>query len=98
HTYKSPRADGQQEFEITPALIEHFKRIEQNQFANYSPNNKPYVYGLFGKQDTLAHFRSLYESCYSNVIEFDGGHTMSVKNVSNDLVPLIKEISIQHQL
>ena len=95
HIYKSPRTDGQQEFEITPALIEHFKRIEQKQFANYSPKNKPYVYGLFGKQDTLAHFCSLYESCYSNVIEFDGGHTMSAENVSRDLVPLIKEIGIQ---
>lgn len=92
--YKSSRLDGKQEFEITPNLIEHFKTIEQRQFVSYTPENKPYVYGLFGKQDTLAHFRSMYDSLYTNAREFDGGHTMNAENVSCYLVPLIKEIAI----
>ena len=92
--YKSPRLDGKQEFEITPDLIEHFKAIEERQFVSYTPENKPYVYGLFGKQDTLAHFRSMYDSLYTNASEFEGGHTMNADNVRRDLVPLIKEIGI----
>lgn len=75
--YKSPRLDGKQEFEITPDLIEHFKAIEERQFVSYTSENIPYVYGLFGKQDTLAHFRSMYDSLYAHDREFDGGHTMS---------------------
>lgn len=96
--YKLPRADGKQEFEITPNLIEHFKAIEERQFVSYTPENKPYVYGLFGKQDTLAHFRSMYDSLYTNAREFDGGHAMTAENVRRDLVPLIKEIAIYPQL
>ena len=96
--YKSPRADGKQEFEITPSLIEHFKAVEERQFVSYTPENKPYVYGLFGKQDTLAHFRSMYDSLYANAREFDGGHTMNADNVCHDLVPLIKEIGIYLEL
>ena len=96
--YKSPRADGKLEFEITPNLIEHFKAIEERQFVSYTPENKPFVYGLFGKQDTLAHFRSIYDSLYTNAYEFDGGHTMTAENVRRDLVPFIKEIGIYPQL
>lgn len=90
--YKSLRLDGKQEFEITPSLIEHFKAIDERQFVSYTPENKPYVYGLFGKQDTLAHFRSMYDSLYTNAREFDGGHTMNAENIRRNLVPLIKEL------
>lgn len=90
--YKSPRLNGKQEFEITPNLLEHFKSIEERQFVSYTPENKLYVYGLFGKQDTLAHFRSTYDSLYTNACEFDGGHTMNAENVRRDFVPLIKKL------
>ena len=95
HRYKSPRVDGAQEFEVTSSLIDHFRSIEQRQFANYSPDNKPHVIGLFGSQDTLAHFRQTFETYYSNAREFEGGHTMSAANVRHDLVPLIKEIKFR---
>lgn len=96
--YKSPRIDGKQGFEVTPNLIEHFKAIEERQFVSYMPENKPYVYGLFGKQDTLAHFRTIYDGLYTNAREFDGGHTMTAENVRRDLVPLIKEVAVYPQL
>ncbi|MCC8175155.1 MAG: hypothetical protein LUC85_03285 [Bacteroidales bacterium] len=92
HQYKSPRSDGQQEFEVTSDLIIHFKTMKERQFDRYDSANKPYVYGLFGKNDTLAHFRPIYEKYYSNAKEFDGGHTMTADNVRHTLVPLIKEI------
>ncbi|WP_333616113.1 YqiA/YcfP family alpha/beta fold hydrolase [Bacteroides pyogenes] len=61
HRYKSPRADHRQEFKVTQRLVEHFRMMETVQFTDYTSRHKRYVYGLFGTQDTLAHFRPVYD-------------------------------------
>lgn len=92
HEYKSPRKDGQQQFEITPELIAEFAGMEAHQFDCYDPFNRDRVWGMFGSQDTLAHFRNLFTEYYLKAIDFDGPHTMTAGNVRQDLVPVIKQM------
>ncbi|MBR6803357.1 MAG: alpha/beta fold hydrolase, partial [Paludibacteraceae bacterium] len=58
--YQSPRTDGRQEFTIDEALIEEFAELEATQFNYCSPYYKDRVWGLFGEQDTLAHFEPMF--------------------------------------
>ena len=56
HEYKAPRRDGNQRLVIDEALIEEFAELETVQFDHCNPYYKDRVWGLFGEQDTLAHF------------------------------------------
>lgn len=89
HEYKSPRADGNQRFEITHTLIDEFAEMECHQFDCYDEFDRDRVIGLFGSQDTLAHFRDIFLEYYSTAIDYDGPHTMTADNVRHDLVPVI---------
>lgn len=89
HEYKSHRADGKQRFEITQELIEDFAEMQIHQFDCYDEFNRNRVIGMFGSQDTLAHFRDIFMKYYSTAIDFDGPHTMTADNVRQDLVPVI---------
>lgn len=60
HEYKAPRRDGNQRLVIDEALIEEFAELEAVQFDHCNPYYKNRVWGLFGEQDTLAHFSPLY--------------------------------------
>ena len=90
HEYKSPRADGQQRFEITPELVEEFVEMQKHQFDCYDEFNRDRVWGMFGSQDTLAHFKNLFMEYYSTAIDYYGPHTMTADNVRRDLVPAIR--------
>lgn len=90
HDYKSPRTDGTQTFLITPELIEEFAEMEEHQFDCYDEFNRYRVWGMFGSQDTLAHFRDMLFKYYPKAIDFDGPHTMTADNVRGDLVPMVK--------
>ena len=75
HQYKSPRKDSNQHFVIDEALIEEFAGLEAVQFNSCNPQFKDRVWGLFGEQDTLAHFEPLFLEHYNNSFHFPGGHT-----------------------
>ncbi len=92
HEYKSPRSDGKQTFVIDDALILAFAEQESIQFNNCNPYYKERVWGLFGEQDTLAHFEPLFLEHYSHSFHFPGGHTPTADEVHNWYVPLIEEM------
>lgn len=92
HEYKSPRTDGKQSFEVTPELINEFADMEEHQFDCYDEFNRDRVWGMFGSQDTLAHFRDLIVKYYPKTIDFDGPHTMTADNVRHGLVPVVKSM------
>lgn len=92
HEYKSLRADGHQQFEITGELIGEFAEMETEQFDCYDEFNRDRVWGMFGSKDTIAHFRNVFEKYYTVAIDFDGPHTMTAENVRNCLVPAINKI------
>ncbi len=92
HQYKSPRKDGRQDFVIDEQLISEFAEIERHQFDGCTPYGMEHVWGLFGEQDTLAHFESLFLEHYIHSFHFPGGHTPTADEVRIWYVPLIEKL------
>ena len=92
HQYKSPRKDGIQNFVIDEALVEEFAAIEATQFANCTDAAKHRIWGLFGEQDTLAHFEPLFLEHYPRSFHFPGAHTPTADEVRKWYVPLIERL------
>ena len=92
HQYKSSRADGKQDFTIDDELIAEFAEMEEHQFDNCNPDFKDKVWGIFGEQDTLAHFEPLFLEHYIHAYHFPGGHTPTAEEVHKYYVPLIEKL------
>ena len=90
--YKSPRQNDNQKFVIDDALIQEFAELEATQFNHCHPDYKDRIWGLFGEQDTLAHFEPLFLEHYTYSFHFPGGHTPTADEVRNWYVPLIEKI------
>lgn len=95
HEYKSPRKDGHQSFVIDEELVKEFDALEATQFSNCNPQLIDQVWGLFGEQDTLAHFEPLFLKYYSHSFHFPGGHTPTAQEVRTWYVPLAEKLLIQ---
>ena len=92
HQYKSPRIDGKQDFVIDEALINEFEELQKEQFKHVSPLWKDKIWGIFGEQDTLAHYKPLFMKHYTNAYSFPGGHTPTAEEVKTWYVPLIDKM------
>ena len=92
HQYKAPRMDGKQDFVIDEALISEFEELQKEQFKNVSPYWKDKIWGIFGEQDTLAHYKPLFLKYYTNAYSFPGGHTPTAEEVKTWYVPLIEKM------
>ena len=92
HEYKAPRKDGNQRLVIDEALIEEFAELEAKQFDNCNPNFKDRVWGLFGEQDTLAHFEPLFLRHYAISHHFPGGHTPTEQEVKSWYAPIAQQM------
>ena len=90
--YKSPRQNGNQKFVIDDALIQEFAELEATQFNHCHPDYKDRIWGLFGEQDTLAHFEPFFLEHYSHSFHFPGGHTPTPDEVRCWYVPLIEKM------
>ena len=94
HQYKSPRKDGNQRFIIDEALIEEFAEMEAIQFDNCHPDFSDRIWGLFGEQDTLAHFEPMFLEHYNRSFHFPGGHTPTAEEVRDWYVPLAEKMLV----
>ena len=92
HEYKSPRKDGKQSFVIDENLVKEFVALEATQFDNWNPQFRDQVWGLFGEQDTLAHFEPLFLEHYNHSFHFPGGHTPTAEEVRDWYVPLAEKM------
>lgn len=92
HTYKYPRKDGNQRILIDDALIEEFQELESKQFDCCSSYYMNKVWGLFGDEDTLAHFEPTFLMHYSHTYHFPGNHTPTEKEVKTWYVPLAQKM------
>ena len=92
HQYKSPRKNGNQNFVIDETLIEEFAEMEAIQFDTCDPDFQDRIWGLFGEQDTLAHFEPLFLEHYKHSFHFPGGHTPTAEEVRGWYVPLAEKI------
>lgn len=92
HQYKSPRKNGVQNFIIDEQLIAEFAGMQQHQFEGCTPYGKEHIIGIFGEQDTLAHFEPLFLKYYTHSYHFPGGHTPTAEEVRTWYVPLIEKL------
>ena len=95
HEYKAPRRDGNQRLVIDEALIEEFAELEAVQFDHCNPYYKDRVGGLFGEQDTLAHFSPLFLEHYNQAFHFPGGHTPTEQEVKTWYAPLAQKMLME---
>ena len=98
HQYKSPRADGNQDFTITEELVKEFEELEAHQFDFCNQYNKVRVWGLFGEEDTLAHFEPLFLEHYLNSYHFPGGHTPTAEQFKTWYCPLIEKMMQEYPI
>ena len=96
HQYKSPRKDGKQTFVIDESLIEEFAELEAVQFNNINDSCRDCIWGLFGEQDTLAHFEPLFLEHYNRSFHFPGGHTPTAEEVRKWYVPLVVKMLMEY--
>lgn len=92
HRYKSPRKDGRQDFTIGDALIGEFAEVEATQFAHCREDFRDKVWGLFGDNDTLAHYEPQFLEHYAHSFHFPGGHTPTAEEVKAYYVPLAERM------
>ena len=98
HQYKSPRTDGKQDFTIGEYLISEFEELEAHQFDCCNIYNKDRVWGLFGEEDTLAHFEPLFLKHYMNSHHFPGGHTPTAEQFKTWYCPLIEKLLLDYPI
>ena len=98
HQYKSPRKDGMQDFVINKALVEEFAELEAIQFNYCNPYYKDRIWGLFGEQDTLAHYEPLFLEYYNQSFHFPGSHTPTAEEVHTWYVPLVEKMLMRYSL
>ena len=79
-------------FVIDETLIEEFAEMEAIQFDTCDPDFQERIWGLFGEQDTLAHFEPLFLEHYKHSFHFPGGHTPTAEEVRGWYVPLAEKI------
>ena len=77
------------------ALIEEFAELEAVQFDHCNPYYKNRVWGLFGEQDTLAHFSPLFLEHYNQAFHFPGGHTPTEQEVKTWYAPLAQKMLME---
>ena len=90
--YKSPREDNKQDFIIDEELINEFAELQKKQFNYTSTYWSDKVWGIFGEQDTLAHYKDLFLKHYTNANSFPGGHTPTAEEIKEYYVPLIEKM------
>ena len=95
HEYKSPRKDGKQSFVIDENLVKEFVALEATQFDNWNSQFRDRVWGLFGEQDSLAHFEPLFLEHYNRSFHFPGGHTPTADEIRTWYVPLAERMLIE---
>ena len=77
------------------ALIDEFAELEAVQFDHCNPYYKNRVWGLFGEQDTLAHFSPLFLQHYNQAFHFPGGHTPTEQEVKTWYAPLAQKMLME---
>jgi len=59
---------------------------------NCHPDFQDRIWGLFGEQDTLAHFEPMFLEHYNHSFHFPGGHTPTAEEVRDWYVPLAEKM------
>jgi predicted esterase YcpF (UPF0227 family) len=93
HQFVVNRQDGVQKYEITPEILEGYRRLETRQFEGITDFDRENCYGLFGDKDTdYGHCKPIFAEYYKHIYSFPGGHRIEYDEIEEYLMPLIKEL------
>ena len=71
---------------------------EAHQFDCCNIYNKVRVWGIFGEEDTLAHFEPLFLEHYHSTFHFPGGHTPTAEQFKTWYCPLIEKLMLEYPI
>lgn len=91
------RKDGISEIIVTKSLVNEYKEITTQCFANVTPQEQKRVYGLFGDKDPLVDTFDLFRSHYPQAVRFHGGHQLTDKIGFHYLIPVIRWIDDEQE-
>lgn len=93
HEFLINRADGVQEYVITPEIQDGYRRLEAHQFEGITDFDRENCYGLFGDKDTdWGYCKPIFAEHYPHIHTFPGGHKMEYDEIENYLMPLVREL------
>ena len=72
-----------------------YKSPRKDGKQSFVPQFRDRVWGLFGEQDSLAHFKPLFLEHYNRSFHFPGGHTPTADEVRTWYVPLAEKMLIE---
>lgn len=84
------RRDGIMTYEITKELCDKYTNLESEQFTAITPFDIENTYGLFGRNDDLVNCYDEYLLYYKHSAFFEGGHRLSLLNIEQSVLPLLK--------
>ena len=92
--FRNKRQDGARDFKVDKELIQQFQQMEKSSFKDITPQDKKFVWGLFGTQDKLVNCQSDFRKNYGaeQMMLFDGEHFLNDKVLSRVVLPLVEQI------
>lgn len=92
--FRNKRQDGARDFKVDKELIQQFQQVEKSSFKDITPQDKKFVWGLFGTQDKLVNCQSDFRKNYGaeQMMLFDGEHFLNDKVLSRVVLPLVEQI------
>ena len=90
--FLNSRIDGATTYEITNLLCDKYLKIESNQFEGITLFDRGNTFALFGEKDELVNCQKEYLQYYEIVEWFSGTHRLTINDVQDVVVPLVKRI------
>ena len=92
--FRNPRADGAKDFKVDKEMIAQFKEVEKHTFEGITPEDRQYVYGLFGEHDKRVNCQPQFLKNYGreHFQLFDGEHYLNDSIVKKVVLPLVLKL------
>ena len=92
--FRNKRQDGARDFKVDKELIQQFQQVEKCSFQGITPQDKKFVWGLFGTQDKLVNCQPDFKKHYGTeqMSLFEGEHFLNDKVLSHVVLPLMEQI------
>ena len=92
--FRNKRQDGATDFKVDKQLISEFQQVEKTSFKGITPQEKEFVWGLFGTQDKLVNCQADFKKNYGagQMRLFEGEHFLNDKVLSRVVLPLVEQI------
>ena len=92
--FLNKRQDGAVDFKVDKQMIKEFQQVEKGSFQGITPQEKEWVYGLFGTQDKSVNCQPDFKKYYGtgNFILFEGEHRLNGQILSRVVMPLVEKL------